>query len=310
MTIYKCEDCSHEVISNICPSECDICGGHSVVSLEKFLSRSSSEKHRAYSKPERHAPDKRAKKRASTSERKATESSIADRRVKTSAFVSAASGTKKSGTTGAVKAELRHSTTPKSSGSRSFPSHSSRSTRVIKRKRARSPGSYVALLLTGLISFGTIGAAINAFNTIPAEKNTSKEPDANPLPEEEVSSANLSQGCIGVRYAHLSELNIGEDEEPIEADVVLETLDDMPAVEEGIKAGDIITEINNQKSNDLSFMQDSVTAFAIGEKVPISILRPDSYKITELEENQLSFSSSEPYTELTFEVPTAPCPQN
>jgi hypothetical protein len=36
MAIYKCEDCSHEIISTSCPTECQICGHPKLKSLESY----------------------------------------------------------------------------------------------------------------------------------------------------------------------------------------------------------------------------------------------------------------------------------
>lgn len=36
MATYKCSDCTHEIIANLRPSECEICGGKHVVLLDEF----------------------------------------------------------------------------------------------------------------------------------------------------------------------------------------------------------------------------------------------------------------------------------
>jgi len=34
MSIYKCKDCSHEVVSKTCPHECEICGSSRLALLD------------------------------------------------------------------------------------------------------------------------------------------------------------------------------------------------------------------------------------------------------------------------------------
>jgi len=36
MATYKCRDCSHEIILDFCPSECEICGGSKIVLLDSI----------------------------------------------------------------------------------------------------------------------------------------------------------------------------------------------------------------------------------------------------------------------------------
>lgn len=307
MKTYKCKGCTHEVIRSSPPPECDICGSCSVVLLENFHSSKPSKKTRTPLKSKHSpAPIKKTKKRPSIPERKVIKSPTPAKSVGSSAFVSVGSKATKFDASVALKTGVR-APVIKESGRHTFPAHSTKSKRSVARKRSRPPGFYIASLMTGLLFFGFIGVAVNTINTAPNEKNISEESAPN-FPEEDGPLLNANQGCIGIRYAHFSELNIFKDEKPLEADLVLESTATMPAGEKGIKKGDLITEIDAQKTNSPSFLKDAVIAFEMGEKVPISILRPSSYEINELEDNQLSFNSTSPYTELTFEVPTAPCP--